>query len=167
MHEPGMLEEGTAGFENSVQGYGELMATNFEKYLAGEPLNEELAALKAGRLPEFEIRENLFQPAVSTEPLGDDEKPLTREECVALREMRTSAGWPVMQKLIRRATIAHKKAAMLLSEQDPLSAGRELQNAWLEVKVWKQLTAQLTWLIVTAIESLEDPYEAQPPIEGA
>jgi hypothetical protein len=59
---------------------------------------------------------------------------------------------------------------MLLSEQDPLGAGRELANAWLEVKVWKQLTAQLTWLIVIAIESLEDPHgriETQSPIERA
>lgn len=148
------------------------MATNFEKYLAGEPLNEELAALKAGRLPEFEIRQQsaMFQPSVTggDEPTEDDEKPLTREECAALKEMCTLPGWPVMQKLIRRTTIAHKKAAMLLSEQDPL--GAELKNAWLEVKVWKQLTAQLTWLIVIAIESLEDTnggIKTQSPIEGA
>jgi hypothetical protein len=145
------------------------MATNFEKYLAGEPLNEELAALRAGRLPEFELRENaILAQSVGSEPLEDDEKPLTREECVALREMRTSAGWPVMQKLIRKTTIAQKKAAMLISEQDPLGAGRELANAWLEVKVWKQLTAKLTWLIVIAIESLEDDHggtQTQSPIQ--
>ena len=145
------------------------MATNFEKYLAGEPLNEELAALKAGRLPEFELRENAsLTQAAGSESFGDDEKPLTRDECVALREMRTSAGWPVMQKLIRKTIFAQKKAAMLISEQDPLGAGRELANAWLEVKVWKQLTAQLTWLIVIAIESLEDPHggiETQSPIQ--
>jgi hypothetical protein len=145
------------------------MATNFEKYLAGEPLNDELAALRAGRLPEFELQENaILAQSVGSEPLEDDEKPLTREECVALREMRTSAGWPVMQKLIRRTTIAHKKAAMLISEQDPLGAGRELANAWLEVKVWKQLTAQLNWLIVIAIESLEEPHggiETQSPVQ--
>jgi hypothetical protein len=135
------------------------MATNFEKYLAGEPLNEELAALKAGRLPEFELRENaILAQAGGSESFEDDERPLTRDECVALREMRTSAGWPVMQKLIRKTTIAQKKAAMLISEQDPLGAGRELANAWLEVKVWKQLTAQLIWLITIAIESLEDPH---------
>jgi hypothetical protein len=147
------------------------MATNYEKYLAGEPLNEELAALKAGRMPEFEMREAAALNQVpGTESREDDERPLTREECVALRELRTSAGWPVMQKLIRRTTIAHKNAAMLLSEQDPLGAGRELANAWLEVKVWKQLAAQLTWLIVIAIESLEDPHgriETQSPIERA
>jgi hypothetical protein len=138
---------------------GHDVATNFEKYLAGEPLNEELAALKAGRLPEFELRENAsLTQAAGSESFGDDEKPLTRDECVALREMRTSAGWPVMQKLIRKTTLAQKKAAMLISEQDPLGAGRELANAWLEVKVWKQLTAQLIWLITIAIESLEDDH---------
>ena len=145
------------------------MATNFEKYLAGEPLNEELAALKAGRLPEFELREDaILAHSSESESFEDDAKPLTRDECVALREMRTSAGWPVMQKLIRKTTIAQKKAAMLISEQDPLGAGRELANAWLEVKVWKQLTAQLTWLIVIAIESLEDPHggiETQSPVQ--
>jgi hypothetical protein len=147
------------------------MATNYEKYLAGEPLNEELAALKAGRLPEFEMRgDALFTQSPGSEPRADDEKALTREECVALRELRVSAAWPVLQKLIRRTTTAHKNAAVLLSEQDPLGAGRELANAWLEVKVWKQLTAQLTWLIVIAIESLEDPHgriETKSPIERA
>jgi hypothetical protein len=147
------------------------MATNYEKYLAGEPLNEELAALKAGRLPEFEMREHAaFVQSPDSEPHADDEKALTREECVALRELRLSAAWPVLQKLIRRTTTGHKNAAVLLSEQDPLGAGRDLANAWLEVKVWKQLTAQLTWLIVIAIESLEDPHggiETQSPIERA
>jgi hypothetical protein len=144
------------------------MASNYEKYLAGEPLNEELAALKAGRLPEFEMRENAFTQSAESEPREDDEKPLTRDECVALREMRVSAAWPVLQKLIRKTTLAQTKAAMLISEQDPLGAGRDLANAWLEVKVWKQLAAKVTWLIVIAIESLEDPHggiETQSPIQ--
>jgi hypothetical protein len=130
------------------------MPSNHEKYLAGVPLNPELEALKEGRAPEFGMG---LASVIAQEPaarITDAERPLTAEERAALRELRQGVGWPVLQKLLERATLSHVRAATSLSEDDPLAKKDEIAQAWLMVKVWKQLRIQMN--VMVEIELMED-----------
>lgn len=138
------------------------MKTNYEKYLAGEPLNEELAKMKRGELPmpPWE-RWNQAQPAAAGEqraPLMDPERQLNRAEQAALRELRQGPGWPVLQRLLERATINHTNSAILLSQDDPAGKTAELAQAWLTVKTWKQLVGQLNDMVAMEllVEQLQE-----------
>lgn len=121
------------------------MPTNLEKYLAGEPLTDELAALKRGDFEQVDflgLRSKLF-PAETRVPLADPERPLRAEERAALREIRTGPGWPVLQRLMERATGNQTNAAILLSQDDPAGKRDEIAQAWMAVKVWKHMVACL------------------------
>lgn len=146
--------------------------SNFEKYLAGEPLNDELAAIKAGQLPELRGlagMPNLNQAqAAEPRPLTDPERELTREERIALREIRQAPGWPVLQRLLEKSTIAHTKAAIALSQDDPLGSGTELNQMWVIVKLWKQTIAELNWAVAVEMQrSEEEAHAPEPTVEGA
>ena len=131
------------------------MTTNFEKYLAGEPLNEELAALWRGEAPPIGAglaggsSADLNVNGGAGEETGaiDDLRPLRAEERAALRETRQGPGWPVLQKLLKRGTIQRIRFSTALSEDDPLGKRDEIALAWLEVKVWKQLVNALTAMV--------------------
>jgi hypothetical protein len=138
-------------------------SSNFEKYLAGVPLNPELAALKAGRLPEFGML--MQQGATIAEPRAatDPERELTREEKIALREMRLSAGWPVLQKLLEKSTITHAKAATALSQEHPMSG--EIGQVWLAVRTWKQVVNELNWSVAVQVQAIEEEMQQGAPEE--
>lgn len=149
------------------------MATNLsnhEKYLAGVPLNPELAALKAGRLPELDgVLPNQAQGGAAASQAADPERELTREERIALREIRTGPGWPVLQKLLEKSTIAHTKAAIALSQDDPLGSGPELNQMWLTVKLWKMTIAELNWAVAIELQAIDEERgidETQSAVEG-
>jgi hypothetical protein len=146
-----------------------MATTNHEKYLAGVPLTPELAELKAGRLPEFEPYAPPAPASAATQPLMDPERELTREEGIALREIRQAPGWAVLQRLLERATIAHTKAAIQLSQDDPLGSGPELNQMWVVVKLWKQTIAELNWAVAVEMQRIEESHavETQSAVEGA
>ena len=134
------------------------MPTNFEKYLAGEPLNEELAALKSGVLPDFIRVPGAGAAWMAPPDPTDPEKPLTQAERAALRELRQGPGWAVLQKLLERATIQHINAATAASEDDPLAKSAEIAALWHTVKVWKQLCWRLR--VMVDVELMEQRMEA-------
>src|SRR5215472_1159878 len=62
-------------------------ATNFEKYLAGAPLNEELAAIRRGEEPQPNPLAAIFENLAPRQlPMSDDDRPLSKEERLSLRE---------------------------------------------------------------------------------
>ncbi|MGA9668421.1 MAG: hypothetical protein WBQ94_04390 [Terracidiphilus sp.] len=154
------------------------MTTNLEKYLAGEPLNEELALLKAGKLPLLQEPGNGAWLADVTRAaevsLDEIRRPLTREERAALREMRTGGGWIVLQKLLKRATIGHTEAAVRASEDDPLGKREEIAQLWLTLKVWKRLVADMNLWVefemqgpgTEGLGTREGAHEAESAVEG-
>jgi hypothetical protein len=123
------------------------MPSNFEKYLANEPLNEQNAKVRRGELPEWEPPTGALAAGLGAAeqrgPLLDAERPLMADERAALREMRQGPGWAVLQRLLERATITHQKSAILLSQDDPAAHRDEIAQAWLTVKVWKAVVAGL------------------------
>lgn len=146
------------------------MKTNYDKYLAGQPLNEELAQLRAGRMPDvFETPEHASlagAPFREQGFVGDAEAPLTHEERIALRELRLSPGWPVLHKLLNRAAASYKKAAIILSETDPLA--KDLADLWLSVKLSKELANRFIYAVAIEIEAGEEyTHEAHAAIGRA
>lgn len=140
---------------------------NYNKYLAGQPINEELANLKAGKMPEvFELPQlaGLAGAAAEQRGLGDVEAPLTHEERIALREVRLSPGWPVVHKLLERSAAAYRRAAIQLSETDPLA--KDLSDLWLSVKLSKELTNRLLFAIAVEAEQVEETHEAHAALGG-
>lgn len=148
------------------------MTTNLEKYLAGEPLNELNAAVKRGELPG-----QLFTPLPAEEPrapLGDADRALRPAEWAALREMRQGPGWPVLQRLLERATISHTNAAILMSQDDPTGEPAKLATLWVTVKVWKNMVNLLNQMVATELAEQERQakvngagHETEPTEQGA
>jgi hypothetical protein len=121
------------------------MATeNYERYLAGIPLSPELAALRSGQeAPSTGLPLAAGGAAVAPPEAGE----LSREERAQLREIRQMPGWAVLQKLLERGTIGRTKAAIRLSEEDPIGNGEQLSQLWATVKLWKTTIAELNWAV--------------------
>ena len=101
--------------------------TDHEKYLAGEPLNDELRDLRDGKTPE-PLAPVLPWPI--PEPMEDAERDLTRTERLALKELRASDGWPAMMRLLEMTVLLHRKSVITFSERDPLNHKDEIANQW-------------------------------------
>ena len=150
------------------------MTTNLEKYLAGEPLSELNAAVKRGELAEQFMTPLRGLHGSMREPLTDAERPLRPDEQAALREMRQGPGWPVLQRLLERATISHTNAAILMSQDDPTGEPAKLATLWVTVKVWKNMVNLLNQMVATELAEQERQakvngagHEAEPTEQGA
>ena len=114
-------------------------ATNFEKYMRGEPLNEELQALRDGRLNEFTPMPGTGTGPEATIQLGPDNvnRPLDKWEREALKELRQGPGWGGLQRIMQKAIRTHEESAILLSQEDPLGKQSEIAQEWAYVKIFK------------------------------
>lgn len=105
--------------------------TNHEKYLAGLPLNDELAALARGEMPEQEPA----SAPVLQENSGGIAK-LTRTDRIALKELRQSDGWGALQKLLKMIVQDCRESAILVSENNPDE--KTVVGAWQDVTIVKR-----------------------------
>lgn len=127
------------------------MSENYEKFLAGQPLTEELAALKAGRLlpdPEPE----------AGPPLPDrveHDRPLTRDDRVDLLEMRDSPGWTLFIRLQQKAIRKHEQSAITRSKSAPLANRDEIAQEWACLSLYERALAEMVALVNAEIEQLE------------
>ena len=96
--------------------------TNHEKYMMGIPLNEELEKLARGE--EESEPQSASVPQVNEGGIGR----LTRTDLIALKELRQSDGWGVLQKLFKIIVQDSKDSAILMSEQDP--GGTDAVDGW-------------------------------------
>lgn len=124
------------------------MTTNHEKYLAGEPLTPELEAIRRGREP-GEQPGGTAAPALETVTAGGLNQPLSRAERVALREMRASDGWGVLQKLLKRATLLRTETATKLSQVDPLANSDEIARAWANLIMFMRAHVDINDLVLS------------------
>lgn len=107
------------------------MATEseFERFTRGKPINQEMAALRDD--PNF-VAQQMAEVTVMPrrEPLEDVERPLDRGERLALKELRLSPGWPVLERLLERTVLLHRKSVISMSESDPLANKDAIANQW-------------------------------------
>ena len=125
-------------------------ATNLEKYLAGVPLTEELAALRDGRPEEMETPV-LWRHQASAD---DADRELTRDERELLREAKANGTFTTLMRLQRKALKIHIQSATMESENDPLKTPQDVANAWGYVKMFRRAIAELAMLVDAEIAKL-------------
>ncbi len=129
--------------------------TNYEKYLAGIPLNEELETLreKLEGVVSVETPEPFSLPV--SESFHDIERPLTRAERLDLKEMRASAGWGILERLLEKTFQIHKKSAICISQHDPLHSAKEISEAWAYVMLFQRATREMDMIVSAEITQLD------------
>lgn len=132
------------------------MASNLtahEKYLRGEPLTAELAALREGRDPET----TRPRPAPAERRAYDDpERELTRPERLDLKEFWEMPGQKLYLRIAEKAIHFHQKRAISLSQDDPLTNRDEVANAWAYVKILRRVVAELEVVVNAELAELEN-----------
>lgn len=116
-------------------------ATQLEKYLKREPLNEHLEALAAGK--EFEAEST---PAIESELITDDDRE-------TLKRMKFE-GLPVLLKLLDAELEKCEASAISLSHADPLANRDAIAETWAYVSIQKRMRNLLVELIDSEIEKL-------------
>jgi len=129
---------------------------NFERYLAGQPLTEELAALRRGESAGpagLEALLEAFGPRPA--PTGDDDKPLSREECLALKEAQAGGGVTTLMKLLRRNLHRRIEEAKMDSQNNPLGRAAEIAHVWAYVAIYRRICLEIEGMTAQAIASLD------------
>lgn len=127
--------------------------TAHEKFLRGEPLTPELAALREGRDPQT----TKPRPAPAERRAYDDlERELSRPERLDLKEFWEMEGRKLYQRLAEKAVYFHQKRAIALSLDDPLGNRDEVAAAWAYVKMFKRVVAELEVFVRVEIAELEN-----------
>jgi hypothetical protein len=134
--------------------------TPLEKYLAGEPLNDELAALRAGIHEEFKApAAPAWDPRLPA--AEDDDKPLSKAERQALREGRQVGAFTTLARLLRIRLRLHVRQATIDSEKDPLARSSEIAQVWAYISIYRALAAEIEAMIQKEIEELEKSERGQ------
>lgn len=126
--------------------------TAHEKFLRGEPLTPELAAIREGRDPETKPRPT---PA-ERRSFDDPERELTRPERLDLKEFWEMPGQKLYLRLAEKAINFHQKRAISLSQDDPFTNRDEVINAWAYVKIFRRVVAELEVVVKTELAELEN-----------
>jgi hypothetical protein len=126
--------------------------TAHERFLRGEPLTPELAAVREGRDPEPARRPAL----VERRAYDDPERPLNRAERLDLKEWHEMPGQKLYQRIAEKAIHFHEKRAISLSCDDPLNKRDEVANAWAYFNMFRRVVAELETVINAELAELEN-----------
>jgi hypothetical protein len=118
----------------------------FEKYLAGQPINEELAALKNGRPDPLPEEHKVLERVEAATTRWEDHK-LTDADRQDLRELRQHPGWTVFVRLTKRAMAIHQKTAIVVSKSAPLANADKIAQEWGAVWAFERACGELTNLV--------------------
>lgn len=119
---------------------------SLEKYLKGEPLNDDMKALMEGREDEPADDDLGSLIRLKTDEINDDD----REH---LRRLQVDPGWPVLLKLLDSDIERQEDAAKRRSLDDPL--GSSLNAVWADVAYQKKGRDKIVALIQSEVEKLK------------
>ncbi len=126
--------------------------TPHEKFLAGVPLTDELAAVRDGREPETPKR-----PAPMERRAYDDpERTLSRPERLDLKEFWEMPGQKLYLRIAEKAIHFHQKRAISLSQDDPLSNRDKVAIAWACVNMFRRAIAEMELMVNGELAELEN-----------
>jgi hypothetical protein len=131
--------------------------TAFEKYLAGHPINDELAALARGEIAVTESPSQWVERVKEHE----DDRPLSRAEREALKEARDGGAVTTLSRLLRRAIRQKTHRATIESETDPLGRQAEIAQTWANLVAFRTACTEIEWLIQAEIAALEKDERGQ------
>jgi hypothetical protein len=127
--------------------------TPHEKFMAGVPLTDELAAVRDGRdQPEPKPR-----PApVERRAYDDPERELSRPERLDLKEFWEMPGQKLYSRIAEKAIHLHQNRAINLSQEDPLKNRDQIANAWAYVKMFRRAIAEMELIVSGELAELEN-----------
>ena len=126
-----------------------------EKFLNREPLNDELAAIREGKISLVETPvEPVAAPRVGV--IEEPNRELTRPERLELRELRQSEGWPLLMRLLLKRFLALEKAAITVSKSNPLANAEGIAQKWHYVGVYKQVASDMELLLEEELAKLKE-----------
>lgn len=123
--------------------------SRLRSFLENEPLNEELARLRAGDLADH--------PEITIESIarGPEDEPLDRFDLKALRKLRTGEEWPALAKVARKCIRSREQYATVLSQDDPLGKANEVAQAWAYAKIAREIWQELSQAVYEETIKLE------------
>ncbi len=127
---------------------------NFERFLKGEPLSEELAKLRMGDAGEEPEPDFARVVAAANEPERQEDE-LTRAELLDLKELRVSKGWQVLERMQQISLRAHTKSAINLSRTAPLENQVQIANAWAYIMALERAKKELGYMVDAGLKRLD------------
>lgn len=128
---------------------------DFEKFTRGQPINEDFAALRDD--PNFvskQMADVMVMPR--REPLEDIERELDRGERLALKELRMSPGWPVLERLLEKVVHSHRKSVISMSESDPLGNADGIAKQWAYLTMLKAAKGSVATLVDAEVKAFDE-----------
>lgn len=121
----------------------------YEAYLRGEPINDELAAMREG----IEAAEKVA-PTPARPEIRDAGRELRRRERQALKEAVRSEGWLVVLRLQEKLDQTHEKYAISMSQENPLANRDRIAEAWAYRLMSRRAMTELSLLIEAELAEL-------------
>lgn len=139
--------------------------TNFEKYLAGQPLTNELANLRRGESAPAAEAPNLPELLAAWGghrfPQVDDDRDLTKDERAALREGHQIGAVTTLIRLLRKSLRKKIQQATIDSEIDPLGRAPEIAQKWAYISLFRRAAQEVEVLAMAEIEQLDKDERGQ------
>jgi hypothetical protein len=126
---------------------------DFENFTRGLPINEDLARLRDD--PNFTMPAAV-QPSPARGPIEDVERELDRSEKLALKELRMSPGWPVLERLLEKVVHNHRKSVISMSEADPLSNKDAIAAQWAYLTMLKAARNSVVMLVDAEVKAFDE-----------
>jgi hypothetical protein len=109
-----------------------------ENYLSGVPLNEEMEEL-ARQVGSLEDPADLEAAEAASGDPFDQLRPLDDADRKALLKLTQDAGWEVFKRVRLRACAEAERAAIILSQDNPLANERKIAQGWAYLAVMQQV----------------------------
>lgn len=126
--------------------------TAHEKFLRGEPLSDELRAMREGEIPNAGKEAARGAP---TRTFDHPERELTRAERLDLKEWMEMPGWELFRRIIEKANLMHQKHAIASSQQDPLSRQNEISSVWAYEGMFRRSMIEIQAVVMAELAELE------------
>lgn len=125
-----------------------------ERYMKNLPLNAEIAAVRKPVDVGREMQEQMRQQWQVSSEDEDLLRVLTKEERGKLLKLRAQEGWPVLERLLKRALQIHHNTAINVSQQQPLKNREAIADEWHTVVTYKRLVQELLMQVDGEIKQL-------------
>ena len=130
----------------------------YTRYYDRIPLNEELAAVQRGEIGPVEQdampKDRAVQPVPDPPFLVKRAGELTRDDRLALRELKQSDGWLVVMQLLKKRCQDLEKRAITISRIDPWENKEAIAKEWMYAGAFEQALTDIEMLVNAELKIL-------------
>lgn len=136
----------------------------FDRYMAGDPLNEENAAIRAGNADKIAPLPTAEKKA--PRPVTDPERELTMTERARLRELRAHEGWPVLLRLAEKIYRQRLSSVITMSQVEPIENAVPIGVQWSKLGQYKMAVHELTTAVTAEVERAREEGAKDDGMDG-